>query len=353
MSLTLVEQMPNCLRMPTVFFGGGRCLLEKSYRLLLLGIAIAASPLVSAAPVTALAFSSDGGVLVSNGDRSLEIRSAKDAVVLRRIICDLPKITTLAFSPDGRWLVAGGGEAGVRGEARVLAWPEGKAVHHFTNHTDLVTKVSFDASGGRIAIASSDHSVRVLRMSETGNLVELFPLIGHAGPVLAVAFSPGGKGLVTASADRSLKVWSTEDGRLLRTFSQHTEAIHALAFRPWKAQDAWPVFCASGSDDRTVRVWQPEIGRMVRIVRGHGAAIFALAWSADGSSLFSTGKEGVIRRIDADSDTIEAQWRAHDDWIYALALSPDGTRLASGDWKGAIRLHDPGRDSDPEFRKGP
>jgi len=34
---------------------------------------------------------------------------------------------------------------------------------------------------------------------------------------------------VTASADRSLKVWSTEDGHLVRTFSHHLEAVNALA----------------------------------------------------------------------------------------------------------------------------
>ena len=54
----------------------------------------------------------------------------------------------------------------------------------------------------------------------------------------------------------------------------------------------------------------------------------------------SRGKEGIIRRMDGDSDTIQAEWRAHDDWIYSLALSPDGATLASGDWSGSVRVHD-------------
>lgn len=305
--------------------------------------AAAAMLTARAAPVTALAFSTDGAALVANGDRRLDVRSPKDASVQRHLACDLAKITTLNFAPNGRALAVGGGEPGVRGEVQILSWPEGSVRHRLGDHTDLVTRVAFDREGKRLAAASSDHTARVWLLPAEGAPVKAFTLTGHAGPVLAIGFSPSGQSIVTASADRSLKVWSNEDGRLLRTFSHHTEAIHALAFRPGAA----PVTCASAGDDHTVRIWQPEIGRMVRIIRQHERPVLALAWSADGTALFSAGQEGTIRRIAADSDTIQAQWRAHDDWIYALALSPDGRILASGDWSGTVRLHDPHRSAAP------
>ncbi len=302
-----------------------------------------------AVPVTALAFSPDGAALVSNGDRRLDIRSPKDAAIQRHVACDLPKITSLAFAPNRRLLAVGGGEPGVAGEVRLLSWPEGKVLHRLTNYTDVVTRVAFDAEGRRLGVASSDHTATVWKFNEKAEPAATFTLTGHAGPVLAIAFSPSGQSIVTASADRSLKVWAAEDGRLLRSFSHHTEAIHALAFRPRAgAKEDFPVTCATAGDDRTVRIWQPEIGRMVRIVRQHEGPVFALAWSTDATVLFSAGKEGIIRRIDGNSDTIQAQWRAHDDWIYALAVSPAGATLASGDWSGSVRVHDLRRfDSQP------
>lgn len=290
-----------------------------------------------AAPVTTLTFSPDGAALVSNGDRRLDIRSPKDASIQRHIPCDLPKITTLDFAPNGRVLAVGGGEPGVRGEVQLLSWPDGKMLHRFGDHDDLVTRIAFDAEGKHLAVAASDHTVRVWQLPENDAPTNKFTLTGHAGPVLTIAFSPSGQSIVTASADRSLKVWSCSDGQLLRSFSHHTEAIHALAFRP---RTASAITCASAGDDRTVRIWQPEIGRMVRIIRQHEGPVFALVWSSDGSMLFSAGKEGIIRRIDGASDAVETAWRAHDDWIYALALSPDGHTLASGDWAGTVRLHD-------------
>jgi WD40 repeat protein len=77
---------------------------------------------------------------------------------------------------------------------------------------------------------------------------------------------------------------------------------------------------------------------MVRIIRQHRGPIFALAYSPDGTTFFSAGKEGIIRRLDADSDAVLAEWPAQSDWIYALALNADGSKLATGDWSGAVRL---------------
>jgi WD40 repeat protein len=54
-------------------------------------------------------------------------------------------------------------------------------------------------------------------MAADGTATEKFVLRGHAAPVLGVVFGP--ESIVTASADRSLKVWSAAHGKLLRSFS--------------------------------------------------------------------------------------------------------------------------------------
>jgi len=294
-------------------------------------------------PITALAFSPDGSALVSNGPRRIDTRSPQDGVIKSHVPCDVAKITSLAFHPRGAILAVAGGEPGVRGEARLLDWPAGTIRQRFTNAHDVATSVAFNADGTLLGVASADHKARVRRLPGTNApFAEAFTLSGHAGPVLAIAFSPAGGTLVTASADRSIKVWSATDGRLLRTFSHHLEAVNAISFRGTAADGAEgpPISCASGSDDRTVRIWQPEIGRMVRIVRQHRGPIFALAYAPDGRSLYSAGKVGIIRRFDADSDTMLSEWPAHSDWIYALAISRDGSKLVSGDWSGTVKVHD-------------
>lgn len=294
-----------------------------------------------AAPVTALSFSPSGDGLVSNGARGIDLRSASDGSVQRRIPYELPKITSFAFHPRLGVLAVAGGIPGQKGEVRLLDWPDGRLLHQLTNEADVATCVAFSPDGSLLAVANAAHEAHVWRLSPEGTaLEEIYKLSGHSGPVLAIAFSPGGESVVTGGADRSLKVWSTGEGQLLRSLSYHTESVHALAFQPRPNSTESPATCASAGDDATIRIWQPGIGRMVRIIRYHEGPIFALAYASDGQSLFSAGKEGVIRRIDAGSDRVLGQWKAHQDWIYSLAISPDGSKLASGDWSGNVRVWD-------------
>jgi WD40 repeat protein len=288
---------------------------------------------LDAAPVVALAFSPDGTQLISNGPRCLVIRTI-DGAEKARFPCDLPKITALAF--QGNFLAIAGGVPMESGAVWLVDWKTDSVVWRWRGLDDLATSVAFNSEGTQVVVASAAGTARVLEGIWVQPLRERFVLRGHAAPVLAAAFLPNDRAVVTTSADRSIKVWATEDGRLIRTFTQHTDSIHALAVRPPSA--GAPVAIATVSDDRTLRVWQPEIGRMVRIVRGHESPPFAVIYARDGASIFTAGRDGIVRRFDAESDTLIEQWKAHDDAIYSLALSPDGATLASGDWSGNVKV---------------
>lgn len=298
-------------------------------------------PLAGGGPVTALVYSPDGSALISNADGGLAIRAPDDAVVRRRVPCNLRKINALTFHPSGRYFAVAGGTPGARGGVVLMSWPDGRETDRLEVFTDQATCVAFSADGAGLAVGSADHTVRVWRVSQPmTHPVDVANLEGHAGPVQAVAFAVAGTNLITAGADRSLKVWTLPNGRLVRSLTSHTEAIQALALGPVSVR-GMPVgleYCASAGLDQTVRIWQPGVGRMVRIIRHHAGAVLALAYLPDGSALYSAGAEGIIRRIDPDSDEILEQWSAHRDWIYVLSASPDGSRLASGDWAGEVRV---------------
>lgn len=293
-------------------------------------------------PITALVFSTDGSHLFVSGHHSVMVHSVSDRELPRRIPCHPGRVQTIAIHPDGNLIAVGGGLPGSAGFFQLIRWRDSTVTFTATNRADLVSCLAFNSTGSQLVVTASDATAAVFDVDGlNGTLSPRLELKGHSGPVLTAAFSPDNRVIVTAGADRSVKVWNPETGAILRSFNHHTATVHALAFSPAThaaSTPSRPAICASGSDDLTVRVWQPEIGRMVRIVRNHHGPIFAVAYHPAGTSLFSAGKEGIVRLIEGDSDAILREWRASDDWIYALALSPNGELLATGDWKGAVAL---------------
>jgi len=290
-------------------------------------------------PVVSLAFTGDERSLWIARQHQVELRNLGSGESTR-IETDLPRVAAIAAAGAANRLVAIAG--GAPGETGTVVLLDRNRDTRLTidGFADLATAVAFSPDVGMLAIGSGDRTCRLFRLIEKGNAWHVDPagkLVGHGGAVTSVLFSPDGKLLATASVDRSIKVWTVADGALVRTLGNHTDAVNALAARP-QTDPAAPWTVASASDDRTLRIWQPAIGRMVRIVRGHDGPILAVAYAADGKSLLSLGAEGILRRVEADSDQILEKHSVDKDWCYALATSCDGRHVVTGSWSGAAYI---------------
>src|SRR6185369_1305224 len=79
---------------------------------------------------------------------------------------------------------------------------------------------------------------------------EVATLQGHTHDVTACAMTPDGRHVVSASYDKTLKVWELASGREVATLQGHTDAVTACAVTP----DGRHVVSASA--DHTLKVWE-------------------------------------------------------------------------------------------------
>ena len=286
-----------------------------------------------AVPITAVAFTPDDAAVATSGFHEINLWNAGDGTLASRLNGQAERIYEIAYSKDGKYLAIASGDPGQFGAVKLLsAEPggNGKPLRELLETTDGVFAIDFSPDGKLVAAAGADRALRVWE-TETGKLVATIE--DHADWILDVAFSPDGTRLATASRDKTCKVFDVVKKESLVTFPGHAASVHCVRFSP----DGKLIF--SGGEDNLIRVWNPDAdAKQVRQMGVFGGAVFKLEFTPDGKSIAECGPDRVVKILNAETGAQEKALEGHKDWVYSLAVSRDGKRLVSGSWDGEVKI---------------
>jgi WD40 repeat protein len=306
-----------------------------------------------ASPVTALAFSPDGKILVSTAeDRTIRLwdpatGSARGVLNVSRDLRDpnvRPNHAWLAFHPRGRYLLAGAGfrsSYGISGVSPTILWDlEESAVAALGYASSFAGDFLPDGSG---ALLADGGGVRLTRLDEMQTArkkaigkskattrpeavrldlrTTIVPGQMHQASVWGVAASPDGRWIATAGHDTTVKVWDANTGKLIHTLVGHSGLVWCVAFSPDSK------LLASGSGE--VKLWDVAGGREVHSFAEEERLIVGLAFHPSGSWIASSTLGGKVRLWDIKARKPLGLLHDFTRAVHQLAFRPDGRWLAA------------------------
>ncbi|MEO1998210.1 MAG: WD40 repeat domain-containing protein [Planctomycetaceae bacterium] len=176
--------------------------------------------------------------------------------------------------------------------------------------------------GGLSSVAVADVGPRICR--------------GHTNVISAVTFAADGRRVITASWDKTLRVWDARSGAALATLTGHRDWVFAVAAAP----DGRRLVSAS---QHAVRVWNAKTYQPVHTHEGlGGATVNTVALSPDARRVATGGRQGNLRVWSLESQALDAlhTFGGFESWVTRVSISADNQIVAAAARDGRLRLFD-------------
>jgi WD40 repeat protein len=197
--------------------------------------------------------------------------------------------------------------------------------------------IDWSPDNSTLAIADMDgawyRDSRSLKLLQYIDFTEaLSPAIAGSA-VDAIAYSPNADLIATSMSGNvsHILLWKPDGKKPIRRLLGHSDMVRDLLFSP----DGKKII--SASHDKTVKVWDVEVGNILCDLQNHWDWVVKLDLSEDGTRLVSAGYDGIINLW--DPNTCELLVALQDDDIPdSVAISPDASLIAVGERDAAIHL---------------
>ncbi len=292
------------------------------------------------APLLGLDYSPDGKRIVVCGlGRDITVYDLATHAPVLTLKGHSDDVVAVKYSPNGRFIASGGVDRAL------ILWDAltGELLRKNTDHSDYVRDVAFSPDSKLLATAGWDgqslvfdtfSGTRVAAIKEpklsdaaapAASYVPNKTTQGRSNAITSVCFNASGTELMTASGDRSIRIWNTRDWSQKSILNGHTDEVWDARYSPNGR------FAVSGAWDNTARVWDLRTQTCTQVLAAHVSDVWATAFSPDGQLIATGGGDRKVKIWDAVTGLLVADLSGelHTAEIENLVFSPNSRQLAS------------------------
>ena len=206
-------------------------------------------------------------------------------------------------------------------------------------HTGEIYLLEFSPDGQYIVTASRDKTLRIWDTQTCSQVGDPVVLTGHRGPILSACFSPDGTLVVSTSYDETVCIWNAQSKvheQLGESFTGHIDVEKALFFPNGK-------HVISASED-TILFWDAATHAQIAepLIFHHHESIFAVSPDGNCIALQTEDDDGTLEILSIQTGARIGQLLAgHRNSVWAVAFSPDGQHIVtSADGDHTLRIWD-------------
>ncbi len=244
---------------------------------------------------------------------------------VQRVSIGVKGATAIGFSPDNQYLLI------ARGNKPQLyhAGNDTRIKEFIAEHTRDILNIAFNRAGNLLLTASADKTVKLWQVPE-GTILNTYN--GLPEPVIGVHFGEGEKTILAIGEGGTLASWERSSGKLIFTKKDFEKPVRAFDV----TQDG--KYIAAGGADRVIHIYDASTGYLVKKLEGHKGWIRSLAFSPDGKTLASGSDDKMVFIWDVANGE-KARELPQKGWIYDLEFSSDGKYLGMALEKNAIHFY--------------
>jgi WD40 repeat protein len=285
-------------------------------------------PLRQGAPVVATAFSTDGKYFLTAAANHAALWETATRREVGETADTDGDVCCAAFNPDGSTFAT----ATLNGEAQFWSVPDCKPTGTTMRHSARITAILFELHGHLFLTASWDKTIKIWD-TQSGRSIGVLPT---GSEVTCETLSPNGNLVAAGSSDGQITIWDRKTGAKINPESmRHSKRVNACLFSPDGAA------LASASDDGSAILWDVQSGRArfgaLRHVSDRQAeSISKVAFSPDSKRLATGGDDGTVLVWDVMTGRQLSERLAHRDSITAIVFAEKGKMLVTAGNDGRV-----------------